>query len=526
MKRFARESLPALAFALIAIAMLATSKPADAQTQTYRELGRTDIASTPSAGLSANFKRGSRFTLSENATLDGLCAYLDGLGGASGRQDFRLALYSDSNGVPAAKLADTSAITIVSGASGGWRCSSFSGYSAIPPGAYWIVIHTGSTAGVIRNFGDGAANWYGNADTYSDGPSSTFGSGNPGSGTLSLYGLYQPDSSLRNVGRTTVGTQPSSGMSANFKRVSSFTMTEPGRLAAMTGFVDGLGGATGTQSYRYVLYRDASGSPGEKVTESRNLFAFPNGRSPAWITDSFMPPLMLDPGRYWIGFHTDGTAGVLRNYADGTGNWYGNADTFSDGAASPFGVGNAGNGTLSAFVSYIPGPFITRTLGRTDVAATPSKGLGANMMRGSQFIANNRAGVLTSLSAYLDGLGGGTGSQKVRMALYQYLFPDEHSFLYRIAESQEVTIAAGTPPGWVHFPVPPTSINEVAPVFYIMIESGDIGGIVRNYGDGPANWASLPIDFAQGGPDSFDDTLLTYGNVTLSVYGTYTEPQQ
>jgi len=63
------------------------------------------------------------------------------------------------------------------------------------------------------------------------------------------------------------------------------------------------------------------------------------------------------------------------------------------------------------------------------------------------------------------------------------------------------------------------------PVFYITIESGDTGGVVRDYGDGDANWLSVPITFSQRAPSFFyDDPTVTHGNVTLSVYGTFTEP--
>jgi hypothetical protein len=48
-----------------------------------------------SQGLTANSKRGSKFTPPEPGTVNNLCAYMDGMGGATGTQEFRLALYSD-----------------------------------------------------------------------------------------------------------------------------------------------------------------------------------------------------------------------------------------------------------------------------------------------------------------------------------------------------------------------------------------------------------------------------------------------
>jgi len=50
------------------------------------------------------------------------------------------------------------------------------------------VIHSGTTAGVARDFGDGAPDWFGNADAFVDGASNPFGPGTAGGGTLSVYG--------------------------------------------------------------------------------------------------------------------------------------------------------------------------------------------------------------------------------------------------------------------------------------------------------------------------------------------------
>ena len=134
-------------------------------------------------------KRGSKFTLSETGTLLSLSAYLDGSGGTAGSQNVRLALYRDSSGVPGAKVAETTAMAIASGTAAGWVTFA-APQTPLSAGTYWIVIHTGGTAGIVRNVGDGTANWYGNADTYSDGASDPFGTGSAGTGTLSVYATY------------------------------------------------------------------------------------------------------------------------------------------------------------------------------------------------------------------------------------------------------------------------------------------------------------------------------------------------
>lgn len=157
--------------------------------------GRVSAASVPSLGMTADQKRASRFTLSEQGRLHELSAYLDGNGGASGQQAIKLVLYRDSGGAPGAKLAESNARNFSSGMSAGWYSFSLTSANQVllTPGDYWIGLFTGGTTQVLRNFGDGAANWYGNADTYADGASNPFGTGNAGTVTLSVRAGYTPE---------------------------------------------------------------------------------------------------------------------------------------------------------------------------------------------------------------------------------------------------------------------------------------------------------------------------------------------
>jgi hypothetical protein len=518
-------SYPVHALAMVGLLLLGTLVPAHAQT-----FGRTDIGAIPSAGLTANAKRGAKFTPAEPGTATGLCAYLDGNGGVSGRQDFRLALYSDKAGVPDSKLAETSQIQIVSGDSAQWYCFTI-GWAPVSTVPYWIVIHSGPAGGVIRDFADGPANWFGNnVDTFSDGASNTFGNGNFGTGTMSVYASFTPASQLTNVGRSTIGSTPSAGMTANFKRGSSFTVSGPGRLTALTAYIDGLGGAAGTQRMRLAVYRDANGRPGARISDTAPAGAIPPaGMRARWITLG-TEPAIIEPGRYWIVIHTGVTGGVLRNYGgDGGANWFGNADLYDDGPSPTFGAGNSGNGTISAFASYEPGAFVIREFGRTDIGVKPSKGLTANFIRGSTFDLNSETrAVLTGLHAYLDGNGGAAGVQKVRMVLYELIGGGGGGAgaAVKLAESAEVSIAAGTSPGWVHFPVPATNLDQTnIPVYVIAIHSGDTGGVVRDYGgDGPANWSGIADNYADLAEELFDFDEALAGQGTLSVHATYSVP--
>ncbi len=171
-------------------AMEAPTLPFHLQVDRARAFGQTAVGSTPSAGMTANQKRGSKFTLTEKGTLVRLSAYLDGQGGASGTQSIRLALYRDASGVPGALVAQTSTKTIAAGAAASWQNFSAPNIS-LDPGVYWAVIHTGDTSVLARNYGDPAtANWFGNADLFSDNASDPFGAGASGTVTLSIYVAY------------------------------------------------------------------------------------------------------------------------------------------------------------------------------------------------------------------------------------------------------------------------------------------------------------------------------------------------
>jgi hypothetical protein len=64
------------------------------------------------------------------------------------------------------------------------------------------------------------------------------------------------------------------------------------------------------------------------------------------------------------------------------------------------------------------------------------------------------------------------------------------------------------------------------PAYLIGIQTGDTGGVVRDYGDARpderGNWRSIADPYADGALDRVPDTLPTApGSATLSVYATY-----
>ena len=303
---------------------------------------------TPSAGLGTNFKRGSKFSLATSGTLIELSAYMDGAGASSGTQSVRMELYADSSGLPAALVASSDERVIPAGMAAGWVHFTLP-QTSLTAGSYWIVIHSGDTTGIARDYGGSTANtWYGNSDTYSDGGSNPFGTGTLGTGPVAAYATYIPPA--QQFGRTTIATTPSAGLGTNFKRGSMFTLGAAATLSSLNAYLDGNGGASGTQQLRMELYRDSSGTPGAKVAQSA-IVSVSSGQSAGWVSFA-TPPVSLTSGSYWIVIHSGDTSAVARDYGDGASDWYGNADTFSDGGSDPFGSGTPGTVTLSVFASY------------------------------------------------------------------------------------------------------------------------------------------------------------------------------
>jgi hypothetical protein len=524
------RSLQRIFLALVATTALAAVVPARAA-----EFGQLD-GGTPSSGLSGDFKRGSRVTLTEPGVVTSLKAKLDGFGGPqTGSQFIHLSLYTDVNGVPGVKLADSGYEQIQTQSPAGIH-TFYTDSVPLPAGTYWVVLHTAatdgtSTAGIIRDYGTALSgnNWYANADTYSDGTSSPFGPGTTGNTQLAVGGTSQPATLSKFAGRATVAATPSGGLTANAKRGSRFTMTEKGRVTSLTAYLDGKGGGMSSQKVRYALYRDSGGLPGALIVQSAEVNV-QAGQAASWVSAG-VTPVDLTPGNYWIVIHTGDNTGVVRDYGDGAANWYSNADTYSDGASATFGPGNTGTVTLSAAAVYYPGAIETRTMGRTTAAGIPSGGLSANYSRGSHFgdgaFNIPEHSTITAFWAYLDGNGGASGSQQLRIALYSIM--GEAVPYNKVAESAPVIIPAGMPPQWVRFPLAAPTPIGFALAYQFMLQSGNTGGVARDYGDGDANWIGFPDDFADGPvnalyPDPSKQPGLSNGTVTLSLYMEYTVP--
>ena len=156
------------------------------------------------------------------------------------------------------------------------------------------------------------------------------------------------------------------------------------------------------------------------------------------------------------------------------------------------------------------------------MAATPSGGLSANFSRGGFYSGYTiPSGTPRALWAYLDGKGGASGSQQVRMVLYgDDLYHGEPAT--KVVESDVVQIDAGRPAGWVRFPIssPPIHIGSAA--YWVVLQTGGTAGVARDYGDGSANWVGEQAPFTSTAPYEFHTQgQYTSGTVEISMYLEY-----
>jgi len=553
---------------IVAAACCSTSfvGQAHAQVLALTHFGRvTANATTPSAGMPGLFRRASRYTLLESGTAKELCAYVDGKGGAGPSSDgrlgvFQLALYSDANGKPAKLLARAGGWQIVDGDAGRWLCGEIYPVIAyLPAGSYWIgVLALARDGTVVRTYSIGSApGSYTAMDHLGDDesiPVDRFdnGDGQFEAGTMAAYVRYYPASQLRVAGRTSIGALASLAMTPNYKRVSSFDLPTRAKVYAVSGYLDGLGALTYDgppmgQQYRTVIYKDSNGEPGELMYEERfntNVEQYALGR---WYSSYVNAPYAFRPitfeaGRYWIGFLSSDPVGdadandkqpCARYYYDHTGQWYSNANSFHESASTPFGTGTSKSDRLTAFISYRPAS-ATDSIGRTDIATDPSRGLTPDVTRWADAIYSDVPSTLTGLHAYLDGKGATTGSQDVRMVLYeQKFYPDDQvgtrGVWSLVAKSDVVTIAAGMSARWVDFKVPAVALNPLSGASVrIGIQSSGPSPVVRDYGDTRTslnNIGGTRSDTFADGPDAeYPMTVVTHIPVTLSVYATYKTP--
>lgn len=153
--------------------------------------GKTTIGKS-SDTLVSNEKRVNACVLPINATMSELSVYLAPTS-FSGKQLIKGMVYS-SSGKPATRLGVTKALTFKSSYPPGWYHLLFARPLKLSAGSYWIGIITGEASRVAGERYDSLAKAEDyNANTYTSGPSKTFGAFSTTDEQMSLYATYLPE---------------------------------------------------------------------------------------------------------------------------------------------------------------------------------------------------------------------------------------------------------------------------------------------------------------------------------------------
>ena len=336
-------------------ARLSSATTASVQASETKTVGFTEIGATWSAPAAAGFRWGNVVTLTERGAITSISAYLKGTDATPGKQ--RAVIYSALNGRPAgAALAASRELLVPASAPPAWYELSFVSPITLDPGEYLIGLWSGSS-NVQFAYGGGATNFW-NGESYS---ATTLPAGNAWNGAttqmrFSLYATYD---------------------------------------AAGGGGTPPQNVAPPTISGEAVVGRTLTASPGSWSGDPAPSFAYEWRRCDT-----------ADTGCAAVA----GAAGASYTLAAADeGRTVRVAVTGSNSAGSATAV-SAATGVVQAGPQSADGSF-----GRA--VFNNMYGLSADRKRASRFVAP-ASGSLVALSAYLDGLGGGAGSQQVRFVVF------------------------------------------------------------------------------------------------------------
>jgi PKD repeat protein len=159
------------------------------------------------------------------------------------------------------------------------------------------------------------------------------------SGTGSTFGTTTPGSSVDTA-------------SANFKEVSKFTAPLAGSIKKVTGYISGLGAASGSQKIRAVLYADSGGNPGTLLGVS-NEVTINAGRAWGWVDFNFSSPVAIQAGTIWIGYIAGTTSDLTQlRYGPLANDGRYNTNSYSSGASNPFGSATTISFHYSIYATY------------------------------------------------------------------------------------------------------------------------------------------------------------------------------
>jgi PKD repeat protein len=154
-------------------------------------------------------------------------------------------------------------------------------------------------------------------------------------------------------GTTTPGTSVDTA-TANYKEASKYTAPSAGAVSKVTGYLSGLGAASGSQKIRAVVYANSGGNPGARLGVSNEVTINAN-QAWGWVNFTFPSPVAISAGTVWIGYIAGTTSDLTQIRYDPVANdlRY-NTNSYTSGASDPFGTGATIGFHYSLYATYSP----------------------------------------------------------------------------------------------------------------------------------------------------------------------------
>lgn len=146
------------------------------------------------------------------------------------------------------------------------------------------------------------------------------------------------------LGRSSTGSTTKQFTPGNAKATSKFVLADAAWLKQCAFYSVN---ARSSNSWRFVVYADSAGEPGSLLYTSQEVV----GITTQWNVADLDPWIHLEPGTYWLGIITSGTAfdTLLQS---GSGQTRRNSDTYSDGPTATFGTATADTEELPIYAVY------------------------------------------------------------------------------------------------------------------------------------------------------------------------------
>jgi hypothetical protein len=164
-------------------------------------------------------------------------------------------------------------------------------------------------------------------------------------------GVVAASGSSVTLGNTVVGAASNPGWDG-VKWGNKYTLASAGTVTKVSAYLGDNPGVAGVESFRALVYADASGAPGALVAQS-SVVSVGDGQAAGWVDFAISPGVSLSAGAYWVVLQGGGTNNAALRYGNnavtGAERW--NNDAFADGPASPFGTATTGNWQWSLYAT-------------------------------------------------------------------------------------------------------------------------------------------------------------------------------